>query len=308
MSNSSLTDNSVRYTQGAPSASSGAEKNFYAFIPKSLVKNTSEVRTLPTVMLCLGIIWFLPIVWMITAALQTSLPQLAVLIPNRLPELTKFMDALNFADWPTLYANTAIFTLGTLAVQLVTITLAGYAFAYVDFPAKKLFFTLFLVQLLVVPTVLIVPNMLTLRKLGLLDSLVGLMMPYFASAFGTFLMRQAFKSIPKEYMEAATMDGATWFQTLRFILIPMVRPSLIAFSIVSITSHWNEFLWPLMVINSLDNQVLTIGFASFAKGAEAGADWGLVAAGALLICAPILALYLVFQKTFINSFSFGDLK
>ncbi len=284
------------------------ENTMSALLPQNIVKSTAQVRILPTIMLCLGILWFLPIIWMLTAALQTSLPQLAVLIPNRWPELTKFLDALAFADWPTLYANTIIFTMGTLVVQLVTITLAGYAFAYIDFPGKKWVFTLFLVQLLIVPTVLIVPNMITLRQLGLLDSLVGLMMPYFASAFGTFLMRQAFKSIPKEYMEAATMDGATWFQTLRFILIPMVRPSLIAFSIVSITAHWNEFLWPLMVLNSLDNQVLTVGFASFAKGAEAGADWGLVAAGALLICAPILALYLVFQKTFINSFSFGDLK
>ncbi len=303
MSNSSETL-PMNYGNTTPSM----ETNMSALLPQNIVKSTAQVRTLPTIMLCLGIVWFLPILWMLTAALQTSLPQLAVLIPNRWPELTKFLDALAFADWPTLYANTITFTMGTLAVQLVTITFAGYAFAYIDFPGKKWIFTLFLVQLLIVPTVLIVPNMITLRHLGLLDSLVGLMMPYFASAFGTFLMRQAFKSIPKEYMEAATMDGATWFQTLRFILIPMVRPSLIAFSIVSITAHWNEFLWPLMVLNSLDNQVLTVGFASFAKGAEAGADWGLVAAGALLICAPILALYLVFQKTFINSFSFGDLK
>ena len=256
----------------------------------------------------LAMAWMLPFVWMLTAALQTSFPRMAVLIPTNLPDLGKFSEALSFAQWGQLYANTLVFTGGTLAAQLVTITLAGYAFAYLEFPLKKTLFMLFLVQLLIIPAVLIVPNMVTLRRLGLLDTLTGLMLPYCASAFGTFLMRQAFRGIPREYVEAAVMDGASWPQVLWHVLLPMVRPSLVAFGIVSVTAHWNEYIWPLMVINSPENHVLTVGFATFAKGAEAGADWGLIAAGAILICAPVMALYLLFQKQFISSFGFGELK
>ncbi len=256
----------------------------------------------------LAVLWMLPFVWMIGASLLTSYPRLAVLLPSRWPELSKFVEALHFADWGALYANTIVFTGGTLVMQLITITLAGYAFAYLDFPLKKTIFMAFLTQLLIIPAVLIVPNMVTLGRLGLLDTLTGMMLPYCASAFGTFMMRQAFKSIPKAFIEAAVMDGASWRQVLMYVLIPMVKPSLLAFSIVSLTAHWNEYIWPLMVINTPEKHVLTIGFASFAKGAEAGADWGLVAAGAILMCTPLLVLFLLFQKRFISSFGFGELK
>ncbi len=259
-------------------------------------------------LLLLAVFWLLPFIWMVTAALQTSYPQLAALLPRRMPDLGKFSEALSYVSWLTLYANTAIFTLGTLAGQLCTITLAGFAFAYFRFPGKHVLFYAFLVQLLIIPAVMIIPNMVTLRKLGLLDTLFGLMLPYFASAFGTFLMRQAFRSIPKEFIEAAIMDGANWFQILRHVLIPMVKPTLLAFSVVSITAHWNEYIWPLMVINSPDNHVLTVGFASFAKGAEAGADWGLIAAGTVMIAAPLIIMFLLFQRQFIQSFGFGELK
>jgi sn-glycerol 3-phosphate transport system permease protein len=256
----------------------------------------------------LSLFWLTPLLWMLAASLHISFPHLASFIPSRFPSLGKFQEALRYADWAVLYANTVIFTGGTLLVQLVTITLAGYAFAYCEFTGKRILFLAFLAQLLIIPAVLIVPNMITLRKLGLLNSLPGIMMPYFASAFGTFLLRQAFRGIPRDFMEAAAMDGAGRLRVLIHVLAPMVRPQLIAFSVVSLAAHWNEYIWPLMVVNSPDKQVLTIGFASFAKGAEAGADWGLVAAGALLICAPLLLLFLIFQKRFISSFGFGELK
>jgi sn-glycerol 3-phosphate transport system permease protein len=270
--------------------------------------NNKTSKIFPFIACFLALFWIGPLIWMLTASLHVSFPHLAALIPSRLPELGKFREALSYAAWGSLYLNTLLFAGGTLIVQLATVVLAGYAFAYHDFFCKKALFMAFLAQLLIIPAILVVPNMITLRKIGFLDSLVGVMMPYFASAFGVFLLRQAFRSIPRDFMEAAVMDGANWFQTLRHVLVPMARPSLLAFSIISLTFHWNEYLWPLMVINSPEKQVLTIGFASFAKGAEAGADWGLVAAGALLMCAPLLLLFLVFQRRFINSFSFGEIK
>jgi len=125
---------------------------------------------------------------------------------------------------------------------------------------------------MLVPIVLLVPNLRTVAQLGLYDTLLGVMAPYFATAFGTFLMRQAFQSIPVELEDAALMDGARWWHLILYIYLPLSKPALIAFSIVSVTAHWNEFLWPLMVINSPDNRPLTVGLATFTRGAEGAQD------------------------------------
>jgi sn-glycerol 3-phosphate transport system permease protein len=104
------------------------------------------------------------------------------------------------------------------------------------------------------------------------------------------------------------IDGAHWWQTLWHVLLPMARPGLIAFSLVSLMAHWNEFLWPLMVLNEPSTQTLTIGLASFALGTEGGREWGLLAAGTLLVMFPLLALFAIFQRQFVNSFMFAGLK
>lgn len=218
------------------------------------------------------LVWSTPLLWM---AIATFRPQnfggldMAALWPDFVPTLANVAEALDSADFPLLYLNTAVVCLGTLAVQLATVTLAGYAFARLRFPGKELVFYGFLLQLMLVPPILIVPNLITITRLGLYDSLLGVMAPYFASAFGVFLMRQTFRTIPRDFEEAAIVDGATWWQLVWRVLVPLARPGMIAFGIVSVVSHWNEFLWPLMVISSPDNQTLTIGLASFTRGPRA---------------------------------------
>lgn len=200
---------------------------------------------------------------------------------------------------------------GILAVQLVTTSMAGYAFARLRFRGQELLFAAFLLQLLLVPPLLIAPNLATLVSLGLYDTLLGIMAPYFASAFGVFLMRQTFRAIPRDYRdyeEAAMLDGAGIGSLMRHVLLPLARPGLVAFAIVSVTAHWNEFLWPLTAASSPRNQVLTVGLASFASGAEAGSAWGIVAAGTLLVAAPLLVGFLAFQRRFVSSFVFSGIK
>jgi sn-glycerol 3-phosphate transport system permease protein len=169
-------------------------------------------------------------------------------------------------------------------------------------------FHAFLLQLMLVPPILIVPNMSTLVSLHLYDTLAGVMAPYFASAFGVFLMRQTFRNIPREYEEAALVDGASRLQIIFRVLLPLARPGLAAFAIVSVTSHWNEFLWPLMATSSPSNQVLTVGLASFTSGAEAGSEWGVIAAGTFLVAAPLLVLFVLFQRQFVASFTYSGIK
>jgi sn-glycerol 3-phosphate transport system permease protein len=258
-----------------------------------------------------ALIWSTPLWWMLVASVR-NIPygstQAASLIPDLKPTTEHFADAFSQGDFARWYLNTLIVTLGILMVQLVTITLAGYAFARMEFRGKNLIFYLFLLQLTLAPPLLIVPNTLMIVRLGLYDSLPGVMAPYFASAFGVFLMRQTFKTIPRDFEEAAILDGASFTQMIRLVLVPLARPGLIAFSIVSLTSHWNEFLWPLMVTDSPDKMVLTVGLTSFVRSAEQAADWGLVAAATLLVAGPLLIAFALFQRQFVNSFLFTGIK
>jgi sn-glycerol 3-phosphate transport system permease protein len=197
---------------------------------------------------------------------------------------------------------------GLLAVQLVTVTLAGYALARIDFKGRQGVFYLVLLQLFLPPVVLILPNFLTLRSLGLVDTLVGLALPYIASAYGIFLLRQGFRSIPREYDEAAMLDGAGRVRLLWHVLVPMVRPHLAAFAVVSLIYHWNEFLWPLVATSSNSVRVLAVGLQSFTRASESGAEWGLVSAGTLIVIAPLVLAFLLFQRLFIESFTQSGLK
>jgi sn-glycerol 3-phosphate transport system permease protein len=259
----------------------------------------------------LALLWAVPFAWMAVASLRpgaTGAADLASLLPAGPFGLGNFTEAWESGRFPLWYLNSAAVCLGILAVQAVTISLAGYAFARLRFPGRGAVFFLFLLQLMLVPPILIVPNLRTLVSLHLYDTLLGIMAPYFASAFGVFLMRQTFRTIPRDYEEAALLDGASTVQLIRHVLLPLAAPGLAAFAIVSVTAHWNEFLWPLMAASSPRNQVLTVGLASFTAGAEAGSQWGVIAAGTFFVAAPLLLLFLLFQRRFVSSFTFSGIK
>ena len=256
-----------------------------------------------------ALLWAVPFAWMAVASLRPGVPaDIASLTPSGPFGIANFVEAWKSGSFPLWYLNTLIMCGGILLVQLVTISMAGYAFARLRFPGRDLLFSAFLLQLLLIPPLLIVPNLATLVSLHLYDTLLGIMAPYFASAFGVFLMRQTFRAIPRDYEEAAMLDGASIAALIRHVLLPLARPGLVAFAIVSLTAHWNEFLWPLMAVSSPKNQVLTVGLASFASGAEAGSAWGIVAAGTFLVAAPLLVLFLIFQRRFVSSFVLSGIK
>jgi len=276
---------------------------------------SGRAESLPTIVYALVVaivfVWATPFLWMLVAAFRPERfggSGMASLIPDYVPSLANFAEAWDSADFALYYVNTLIICAGILAVQLVTISLAGYAFARLEFPGRTLLFYLFLMQLMLVPVVLLVPNLRTVAQLELYDTLGGVMAPYFASAFGTFLMRQSFRTIPRELEDAALVDGARWWQLIRHVYLPLAMPAVIAFAIISVTTHWNEFLWPLMVINSPDNRPLTVGLATFTRGAEGAQAWGVNAAGTLLCIAPLIIGFALFQRRFVNSFMASGLK
>ena len=271
-----------------------------------------DAGLLVTVLLCgAALLWAIPFAWMAVASLRpggAGNADIASLFPAGPLSMANFAEAWASGHFPLWYVNTVVLCGGILGVQCVTISLAGYAFARLRFRYRETLFHLFLLQLMLVPPILIVPNMTTLVALHLYDTLPGVMAPYFASAFGVFLMRQTFRTIPREYEEAALVDGASRLSIIFRVLLPLVRPGLVAFAIVSVTAHWNEFLWPLMATSSPSTQVLTVGLASFTSGAEAGSEWGVIAAGTFFVAAPLLVIFVVFQRQFVSSFTLSGIK
>jgi sn-glycerol 3-phosphate transport system permease protein len=157
------------------------------------------------------------------------------------------------------------------------------------------------------PDVLIVENYSTMSRLGLRDTLLAIGLPYFASAFGIFLIRQTFKTIPKELDDAARIEGAGALQTLWKVYVPLAKPVYLAYALVSISHHWNNFLWPLIITNSVETRPLTVGLQVFSSS-DQGVDWSIITAATLMTSAPLLVGFLLFQRHFVQSFMRAGLK
>jgi sn-glycerol 3-phosphate transport system permease protein len=254
----------------------------------------------------LAICWISPLLYACWAAFHPS--EFATkLIWDAPLTLNNFVAAWEAAPFARYFLNTTLLVAMILLIQLVLCTLAAYAFARYEFFGKNILFSLMLVQLMVMPEILIVRNYQTLSQLGLVDTLFGVGLPYFASAFAIFLLRQTFKTIPKELIEAAQMEGATALQVLRHVYIPLAKPTYLAFALVSVSYHWNNFLWPLVVSNSVESRPLTVGLQVFSS-TDQGIDWSIITAATLLTSAPLLLGFLIFQRQFVQSFMRAGIK
>ena len=254
----------------------------------------------------LGLCWITPLLYALWAAIHPS--EFATkLIWNAPLTIDNFLAAWNAAPFARYFLNTTLLVTMILMIQLVLCTLAAYAFARYDFFGTDVLFSLMLVQLMVMPEILIVRNYQTLSQLALVDTLFGIGLPYFASAFAIFLLRQTFKTIPKELIEAAMMEGATALQVLRHVYIPLAKPTYLAFALVSVSYHWNNFLWPLVVSNSVESRPLTVGLQVFSS-TDQGIDWSIITAATLLTSAPLLLGFLIFQRQFVQSFMRAGIK
>ncbi len=229
------------------------------------------------------------------------------LLPSLKLFLGNFKVVFESAPFFTYLVNTVIVVSGILILQLVLIIPAAYAFARMKFKGSGILFILYVIQIMLPLEALIVPNYMIIRKFGLIDTRISMILPFIASGYGTFLLRQVFKQIPQELEDAAIIDGCNHLKFLWYILIPLARPTIVAFSIVSIVTHWQDYLWPLIATNSPEVRTLTIGLGMFVQQ-ESGADWGVLMAATLFISAPILVLFLALQRTFIRSFMTSGMK
>lgn len=250
-----------------------------------------------------------PYLWLLSTSLKFR-TEVFTPTPRWIPwpvNFGNYAEVFDRAPFGLFLVNTTIVVTGILAVQLVTVTLAAYVFARRQFRGSNVLFLLFLAQMMIPIQATFLPNFLTLRTLDLLNTRVAMMLPFFASGYGTFLLRQAFKQVPRELEDAAVIDGCGGLGFLRHVLIPLARPTLVAFALISLVSHWNDYLWPLIVTDTPDVRTLTIGLGMFVQQ-ESGADWTLLMAATVFVTAPLMVIFLVFQRRFIESFMFSGLK
>lgn len=254
----------------------------------------------------LALLWILPLVYAVWTAFHPTeySTRFAWDAPLTLDNFRRAWAAAPFARY---FLNTTLLVAMILAFQLVLSTLAAYAFARYRFRGSNIAFALVLVQLMIVPDILLVENYKTMSQLGLVDTLMGIGLPYFASAFAIFLLRQTFMGIPKELDEAARVEGAGPLQTLWRVYVPLAKPVYAAFALVSISFHWNNFLWPLIVTNSTNARPLTVGLQVFSS-VDSGVDWSIITAATLMTAAPLLIAFLLFQRQFVQSFMRAGIK
>ena len=263
--------------------------------------HTASTRTLEIIgAWMLGVIWVLPLLYSVwtafhPAAYATHFDPLAPLT------LHNFMLAWQAAPFARYLLNTTILVTIVLVAQFVLCTPAAFAFARLDFPGRDTVFAVVLLQLMIMPEVLLVENYRTLAELGLVDTIVAIALPYLGSAFGTFLLRQTFRTVPQELDDAARLEGCSMLARLWRVYVPLARPTYIAYGLVSVSYHWNNFLWPLVITNSVTTRPLTVGLSIFAT-TDQGIDWSIVTAATLMTSAPLLIAFLLFQRQFVQSF------
>ncbi|WP_367716738.1 carbohydrate ABC transporter permease [Nitratireductor sp. GISD-1A_MAKvit] len=254
----------------------------------------------------LALVWLLPLLYAVWTAIHPSAYETRF---DLFAPLTfeNFIEAWNAAPFARYFVNTILLVTMILFAQLVLCTLAGFAFARLEFPGKNILFSLVLLQLMVMPDILIVRNYAAMSALGLVDTILAIGLPYFASGFAIFLLRQTFKTIPKELDEAARIEGCTLLGLLWRVYVPLAKPTMLAFGLVSVSHHWNNFIWPLIITSSTETRPLTVGLSIFAT-TDSGIEWSIINAATLITSGPLLIGFLLFQRQFVQSFMRAGIK
>lgn len=254
----------------------------------------------------LGLVWVAPLLYALWAAFHPTgyAARFELFAPLTLANFAAAWEAAPFARY---FLNTFLLVTMVLAAQFVLCTLAAFAFARSDFRGSGVLFALVLMQLMIMPDILLVENYRTMRALGLVDTILAIGLPYMASAFGIFLLRQTFKQVPKELEEAARVEGCGTLGILLRVYVPLARPTYLAYGLTSVSYHWNNFLWPLVITNTVETRPLTVGLSVFAS-TDQGIDWAIISAATLMTSAPLLIGFLLFQRQFVQSFMRAGIK
>jgi len=287
-------------------------------LPPALVEPLPEVDLRPGrrgrwpspwhfVLLPLALVMLTPLLWMVVTAVST--PAEARQFPPQLPssvQWSNFTDVWTTSPFGRWLVNTAIVSGVVVLSNLVLCSLAGYAFARIRFRGSGLTFMVLLATLMVPFQVVLIPTLLIVKQFGLIDHLGALIVPNLVSAFGVFMMRQFFLALPPDLEEAGRMDGASRLGVFVKILLPLMGPALATLAILTFLSIWNDFLWPLVVIQTPENMTMQLGLSTF-QGAHL-TDWTLLMAATLMSQLPVIVMFLLGQRVFVRSIASSGIK
>lgn len=250
--------------------------------------------------ICLIII--VPIIWALTTSLQPSeaiFQEGFGLIPRSF-RWQNYAEILDAAPFGIYLINTVIVVTAIVILQLLVVIPAAYSFSRLEYPGRDILFYIFIAQMLLPLQAIVVPNYDVMRFLGLINTRTAMVLPFVASGYGTFLIRQQFKQIPQSLLDSARIDGAGHLRILRHVMIPLSKPIITAFALISIVVHWNDYFWPLIITETPSVRTLAIGLGMFVQQ-ESGADWTLLMAGTMFIVLPLLVFFIFNQRIFIES-------
>jgi sn-glycerol 3-phosphate transport system permease protein len=257
------------------------------------------------VLLVIGI----PVYWMIIGAFK-DLAEVYRIPPTWIPmepTVYNYSRAWNSAPFGRYYINTLITTFFGSGFEIFFAVTSAYAFVFLRFPKREWLFLLLLAALMVPGQVTILPNYLTIAELGWINTYQGIIVPGASVAYGTFLLRQYYKTLPTEVLDAAKVDGAGHLRIMWTVVLPLAKPAIISFGLLSIVAKWNDFLWPLLVTNTRDMRVLPIGIY-WLMVEEGTIEWGVVMAGTLFVVLPVVLVFLYAQRYIVEGIAAGAVK
>ncbi|RYE40817.1 MAG: carbohydrate ABC transporter permease [Hyphomicrobiales bacterium] len=246
-----------------------------------------------------------PFVWMIATSFKPAADvfQFPPTLFTADPQIENYIRIFSTIPFGRAMANSLVVSVLVTLLQLITCSMAAYAFACLRFRGREVLFLIYLAALMVPSQVTLIPNFILIKTLGWIDTYQGLILPYAFSSFGTFLLRQYLKSIPAELLEAARIDGASHAQIYLTIVLPLAKPALGALAIFTFVAQWNNFLWPLITTTKPDMQVAIVALATL-QG-QYNTDWPLLMTGSVIAIVPVLLVFVFGNRAFIAGLTTG---
>ena len=270
----------------------------------SQVRIVRGVQMLVT--LILAVMTVFPLFWMISTAFKQPSEVFSMNLVPDAPTLENFVHVFTEVNFLRYLFNSLVVSVSVTLIALLFHSMSGYALARLRFPGRDVIFLTMFSTFLVSLPVIIVPLFILVRALGMLNSYAGLIFPAIFNAFGIFLLRQYYLSIPRELEEAAVIDGAGYWRIYWSLILPLSRPLLSSLAILFFLSNWNAFLWPLTITSDQNLWMVQVGIAAF-KG-QYSASWNYIMAASTIVAAPTLILFLIFQRQIMDSIKTSGLK
>ncbi|MEO0184521.1 MAG: carbohydrate ABC transporter permease [candidate division WOR-3 bacterium] len=261
------------------------------------------------IILLFGAIWMiLPFFWMVSTSLKTQDEALRfppTIVPRTIA-FSNFLEVFRQVDFTRYFINTIIMTTGAVLLVYFTTVLSAYAFARLNFHGREFLFTLFLAMMMIPMPVYLAPSYVILSRLKFIDTFFALIIPWGVNIFAIFLLRQHFKSLPQELFDAARIDGLNHWQIIKYIVLPLSKPVIVAIGIFEIVTNWNSFLWPLIVTHSDSMRTIQTGLAYFAQAEST--NYPLLCAASTFTTLPLIILYFFVQRQIMESYARSGLK